>query len=234
MRGLLEFHVEHTEKVEKRVFGLLRSVAHPPWLCADEGNGMTSLIRFHPEKWRNADVDREISIMTFMELRRCAVLLSREQRGQKQSTRGLLADALRLYIQGMDAIVDHERLVAFWQMAECLTLAERQKGSGDIVTRRLAWLSRRIGLAEPSHLKDVLWLIFRKRNDIVHRGIHGDVRPVEVVVLKAICEHVLQTIWNVAEELPTVEHLEKLYLMKKEDIDVLEQALGVFKNLDSM
>jgi hypothetical protein len=59
------------------------------------------------------------------------------QRPSENSTLHLIAQCLRLYAQAMEETLDHRRLLAFWQIAECITRADDRGGDTKIVYNRL-------------------------------------------------------------------------------------------------
>lgn len=180
----------------------------PAWLMAIAPGHAAEEATFHVEPQRSYG-RQEMPSESWNMVKRCASLLKAVP--TDGSTCGLIADSLRLYIQAMDARFRHVCLLGLWQMAERLTLASRHNGNPDLVCRRLA-ISGNLWRDHAHWFTDVLKPIARKRNQVVHRGIHGDVDDMDANILKLACEKVLVWLMGAARRLREEDDIEFYYL----------------------
>lgn len=119
----------------------------------------------------------------------------------------LIGDLLRLYGQSLEQRYIHGAALGFWQMAEVLTLHPDDRGAGDRVITRLAWLERFI-VHEPTRASTiVLRSMMKKRNAAVHQGLHFQWTEEDVNLLKCYCEAGLSWLINARSYLKTPSHL---------------------------
>jgi len=130
------------------------------------------------------------------------------------STLALIADALRLYAQAMDARHQPETFLGLWQLAERITLSDASQGRTQEVCARLAWLVRDFGIPGFG-LSHVLDDFAKMRNDIVHRGDRGELDDEDVNLLKRITEHGLLWLIRQHRRLPNRVNLEVLYQLRR-------------------
>jgi hypothetical protein len=129
------------------------------------------------------------------------------------STKAVIADAMRLYGQAMDARFNYRCLLGLWQIAEAITRSDSFGGESKKVARRIAAL-KTVRLVASGWEKTLI-NISSKRNDIVHKGIHDHIDNHEVNILKAVCSHSILWLIDMVELLPTIEHLEQYYRLKE-------------------
>jgi len=119
----------------------------------------------------------------------------------------LLGDLLRLYTQAMEQSESIQQLMGFWQMAEAMTLKKDEKGAGERVVARLSWFGQFLSVEPKDAVRIVLSSIMEKRNEAVHRGLHGQVDQQDVNMLKLVCEVGLDWLLSNRASLPTRAHL---------------------------
>ena len=143
----------------------------------------------------------------------------------------LVADCMRLYAQALDSRTNALTLLGLWQLAEAMTNSEKHGGKTDVVVNRLAWHSTRSTL-KGSGYKATLVKLGKKRNDIVHRGISDDIDDEDINILKLACEHALLWLISIRSDLPTVNHLEKYYLLRETnnvDLKALSDVVQIIR-----
>jgi len=129
------------------------------------------------------------------------------------STLALIADALRLYAQAMEARHQPDTFLGLWQLAERITLSEASQGRTLEVCARLAWLVRNFDIPGFG-LSHVLDDFAKMRNDLVHRGDRGKLDDEDVNLLKRITEHGLLWLIHRHRSLPNQEDLTALYQLR--------------------
>jgi hypothetical protein len=129
------------------------------------------------------------------------------------STLALIADALRLYAQAMEARHQPDTFLGLWQLAERITLADASQGRTQEVCARLAWLVSDFNIPGFG-LSHVLDDFAKMRNDIVHRGDRGELDDEDVNLLKRITEHGLLWLIRQHRRLPNRVNLEVLYQLR--------------------
>ncbi len=211
LRGLIElsFDVYRWRRTYGKVMSR-RKIPHPLWIIACS-EGKT------PE-WLFFDIDEDSTKSTFelsaehlAVIRKAAHLIQEEP--PHRSTLSLIADCLRLYSQAMDVRLRHLCFLGFWQLAETITNSNEFGGKTERVADRLSWHGTEIGL-KGSGYKETLRALGRKRNDIVHRGIH-EVEDDDINILKLACEVALGWLIRVYEDLPTIAHIEYYYRLRE-------------------
>lgn len=213
LRGMLEF--THGFGGWRLSFGSSRmkprrKVPHPPWMIAKKPKSSTELVHFLTDVSRPQKAF-QLTDKLFAALRRNVAFLSREPK--HNSIESLITDCLRLYSQAMDARFNYGCLLGLWQLAEAITRAHAFGGDTDKVVSRLAWHGRRIG-SVGSGYRETLHALSRKRNEIVHRGIH-EVEDEEINVLKLACEVGLVWLIQQRKSLPTTAHLDQYYRLRE-------------------
>ena len=186
-----------------------RHVPCPFWVvgCAENSiaEGMAFLVGEDDKEANPFQLD----VKAFGVLKRNARMTSRV--ANEGSLRSLLADALRLYSQAMDARFNHECLLGLWQLAEAITLAQRYQGSKKMVCTRLAFCGRFLHNLDLHCLKDSLEWLYEKRNEVVHRGLHAHVQDDDVNILKLCCEAGVTWLSRMTAQLPSENHLDYFY-----------------------
>jgi hypothetical protein len=119
----------------------------------------------------------------------------------------LIGDLLRLYAQAMEQSEPAQQMLAFWQLAEALTLKKEEKGAADRVVARLSWFGRHLHISPESAVRHVLSSIMEKRNEMVHRGLYGLIDQTDVNLLKLVCETGIDWLIQHRRSLPTRSHL---------------------------
>ena len=194
-----------------------RKVPHPPWMVAGKSGSPVEWLIFETEDdgYRERfDLDKEgLSAVK----KNAAILKQEPQRG---STLFLLADCMRLYSQAMDARSRYLCFLGFWQLAEAISRSETFGGKPDKVASRIARHGARTKLVGSGYTETLLAL-GKKRNDIVHRGIHA-IEDTDVNALKLACDLAIGWIFGIHKSLPTVAHLEHYYRLKESHRTELE------------
>lgn len=150
------------------------------------------------------------------------------------STRGLIADMLRLYAIAMDQPVPDHALMYLWQAAERAGLADGQKDKGREVCDRLSFLEPRMryGSGEGT-LSGILTHLMRKRNQIVHHGHQRVSEEADVAVLKDVCSALILWLMEHESKLPTIDHIRHFYTWRSSSpliIERVEQALEFLRS----
>jgi len=130
---------------------------------------------------------------------------------EEGSTLSAVADALRLYGQAADARLPHRQLLGLWQVAEAVVLSTTFKGDTKTVCRRLVSFVDEWSNIDTRGMPRTLDAIADKRNSIVHRGLHGNTEPEDVVIQKAVCDTAIRWLTRNASRFPTPMHLEEYY-----------------------
>lgn len=150
------------------------------------------------------------------------------------SVETLIADLLRLYAQAMEQEFHYQGLLAFWQMAEALTLAVDEQGKGERVVSRLSWFERYLRTEGVGSLLPVLRGLMHKRNEIVHSGIHDRVEEHDVNILKLACEVGLEWLVRHRKSLQTLEHLRLWWGHHQRATVELDRLRSVLGSLEQM
>lgn len=195
-------------------------VPHPLWLLTKRGNGEIEGLQFDIED-TSSGKPHELTTQELQLIRYNCRFLQKEP--TKESTLAIIADCLRLYSQAMDARFSYSCFLGLWQLAEALTLSETVGGQTDKVVERLAWHGSDIGL-KASGYTDTLRAYAKKRNDIVHRGIHS-VDDDEVNTLKFACELALMWLIREHKNITNTAQLNQFYRLRETNDTELE-ALG--------
>ncbi len=164
-----------------------RKIPHPHWYIFHKSTGSLDGGHFETEEYDQA-TPFDLNVVGFERLQQIAHILANEP--DQSSTISIISDCLRLYVQAMDERFRYACFLAFWQLAEALTLSETRRGDTADVVKRLAWHGERLGL-KASGYTETLKTYSKKRNDIVHRGIR-EVEDGDVNLLKSACETALQ------------------------------------------
>ncbi|MEQ9437679.1 MAG: hypothetical protein RIG62_01480 [Cyclobacteriaceae bacterium] len=125
----------------------------------------------------------------------------------ENSIESLMADCFRLYGQSMDSIHDYQAFISLWQIAERITLNAKSQEVAD----KLNALNK--DKLPGSRSKYSLNILAKKRNDIVHRGIHN-LDEDDLTILKLNCENALQWLIHNRDQIKTIEHLEAFHLLQ--------------------
>lgn len=224
LRGLIELSLSFFDwRISNSVKSARRKVPHPlMWIAYKQGV---------PPEPRYFNTEEDNSTKTF-NLNRAALALIKKNAAilrkepEPQSTLALIADSLRLYSQAMDHRFKHFCFLGFWQLAEAITRAQTVGGNTDKVAARLAWHGSEIGL-KGSGYEESLRVFGKKRNDIVHRGIH-EIEDDDINILKLACEAALNWLVRVHKSLPTTAHVEHYYRlreMKQTDIEAIRDCV---------
>jgi hypothetical protein len=148
----------------------------------------------------------------------------------EQSTKTLIADCLRLYVQAMDVRFAYRCFLGLWQLMEAITISETTRGNTQTVVKRIAWHGERLGLSG-SGFRETLEIYATLRNEIVHKGIHN-VTEEDANLLKVYVERVLLWLLEESASIPTRLHLEEFYNLRTESnarIDALEETARYIK-----
>lgn len=144
------------------------------------------------------------------------------------SIKALCADLMRLYAQAMEQDQAHGCFLALWQMAEAITLFEDgERGNGDRVVSRLSWVERLLMDVPTGALNIALRGLLAKRNEAVHRGLHGHINEDDVNLLKLVCETALQWLLGSRDRFPTKRHVStwwKHCQLSEVDLKVVEDV----------
>ena len=160
------------------------AVPHPLWAAMFPDTGDPSYIFFIVDE---EDVKEPVLDSNVLHGLRNNIRLFHKA-PQKNTIGELLFVCLRLYAQARDERQFSRSLLAWWQLAEAITLSTRVNCDSKMVARRLAWFLRNWKL-DSTGIDDCLLEIANHRNDIVHRG--GDTSKVEehdCNFVKIVCE----------------------------------------------
>ncbi len=120
--------------------------------------------------------------------------------------------------------------LAFWQILETISLAERNGGDTKVIVNRIIPLTEKI-LGDKIQLTQILNLFAKKRCDLVHSGI-GSISNDNINKIKYICEIALEWIIDNKEQYRTVNTLFQYYSLRSTDkttIDSIKSAIKILK-----
>ncbi len=118
----------------------------------------------------------------------------------------MLQRLFRLYENAMDQVDPHYSLLAWWQIAEALTLAYKLNGDTKKICARLIWMADAGGL--PAVItKGPLLRISEMRNNFVHRCESDEIAAADWQQLKLICDVALGWLVSVAKDVPSEDVL---------------------------
>jgi hypothetical protein len=122
----------------------------------------------------------------------------------KLSTRQLLIDAIRRYGVALDTTQWHITFLSLWQVLELISISQ----PGDQrAKQRIKTL-----LARNEYLKDLLNILPRTRNNLVHRGVFpSDAGFLEVQMLKLVVDAAIIRLWELRDDLPTISSVKEYY-----------------------
>jgi len=229
LRGSFEFAFGFGRHSLSRPPQARRKLPCPQWFVALSSHGNVEPMRFVIEESgrppRNFVLKKKE-----LEVTKKIAGLHRDIAPEK-STKALLADCLRLYVQAMDARMPYACLLGFWQLAEALTLSEDFGGDVGKVCARLVWFSSAWRIATEGML-GLLKSIAAKRNAVVHRGVTAAVTDDDVNTLKTVCESGIVWLRGVCRDLPTVENIRQFYQFMtwgNSSLDSLEKVLAYLR-----
>lgn len=232
LRGLLELSLDFYEwRFTNNGKSARGRIPHPLWMIACKKGEPPEWVYFITEE-ASISEPFELTNAHLTKIKKNAKVLRTEPK--PQSTLSLIADSLRLYTQAMDAHFKHLCFLGFWQLAEAITQSEAVGGSIDKVAARIAWHGSRIGL-KGSGYTETLAVLGRKRNDIVHRGIH-EVEDIDINILKLACEAAFAWLFQVHKSLPTVAHINQYYRLRETnqtDLEAIEGCVAYIKKQKS-
>ena len=186
LRAAIEFSVGFMGKSFRSHEGPMHRVPRPQWMLT-WGSGLETVeaIEFavpNAKPLGSLRLDAKV-------LDRCQTHLRRfvQEPDRDNDARRVVLDSLRLYIQALDAERTAWAFVGFWQMAEAMTLGEDHYGSGNTTCPRLAAFSQDWGI-DQCDAEDILKSLYKKRNEMVHRGRHERIEQDDVNWLKNFCE----------------------------------------------
>jgi len=210
LRGVLEYTVSRGEA--RLISGRQQprsNLPHPKLVAALSGTTYRAL-RFDVASHRETHQVFTLRGTNLLTIRNLAELFAAPV--SDSSTVAMIADALRLYTQALDATWNYACFVALWQLAELTTSATDVHGATDEVVKRLLWHTE--GWPLPgAGLRETLVELGKKRNLIVHKGIHP-VSEDEINALKYICEQTIEWLIASRTELPTRSHVRSVYRMR--------------------
>lgn len=199
------------------------TIPHPPWMLARSGRaGELEYIHFWSDEPGPGARPYKLEARTITILKKNLRVFRREPAAD--STLSLIADCLRLYAQAMDTQWPYQCFLGFWQLAEAIALSEEIGGDTDKVVDRLAWHGTRVGLPGSGY-RYSLARFAKKRNEIVHRGIHS-VGDGDVNILKVATEAALSWLFYASKSLPSKRHLREFYRLR----DISPADLGAVRD----
>lgn len=229
LRGILEFSFGYGGwRLSSDGISPRRKVPHPLWMMAKKSEAPIEWVRFITDEDKPSGVF-DLTNERFASIRKNARFLCQES--DSKSIESLIADCLRLYSQAMDARFRYECFLGFWQLAEAITRAETFGGSTDKVVARIAWHGEKTGLIGSGY-RETLHALSKKRNDIVHRGIH-EVEDEDVNILKLACEVALAWLVRQRKSLPTKTHLDQFYRLREVNSTELQALRDCIKHIES-
>jgi hypothetical protein len=217
LRGLLEFSFGFGGWRISTDQRARRKVPAPEWLIARQKGIAVEGIGFATEDQECRKLF-ELTATHLAILKRRAKLI--RQQPEPQTSVSVIADALRLYSQAMDARFSYSCFLGLWQMAETIAMSEDEGGQTDRVVSKIAWHGEKLKL-HGSGWTNALGALGEKRNDIVHRGIR-EIEDLDVNILKLACETSLAWLVQEAEALPAKCHLREFYRLRNAHPTVLD------------
>lgn len=226
LRGLIELYLGfYGWRISSSGKSARRKLPHPLWMIALKEGAPPEWVYFFTDEDNSTAKVFDLNSTRLAEIKKTAKIL--RSAPKPQSTLSLIADCLRLYSQAMDARFRHLCFLGFWQLAEAITHSETVGGNTDKVVARLAWHGVEIGL-KGSGYKETLTALGKKRNDIVHRGIH-EIEDDDINILKLACEAALDWLFRVHKSLSTIAHIEHYYRLRelnKIDIEAIKGCVA--------
>jgi hypothetical protein len=201
-----------------------RNVPHPQWLIARLGDQEARGLRFIVDDI-STDQNFLVTKNKFSAIKRNARLFKDDP--AKGSTLEIAADCFRLYAQAMDTRWPYACFLSLWQLAEAITLSETVGGLTEKVCERLSWHSSRTKL-QGSGFTDTIKVFAKKRNDIVHRGIHN-VTDDDINIMKHICETALRWLISERHRIPSSLHLDQFYRLRELNDAEVEARKDIIK-----
>ena len=231
-RGILE--IVHSFGQTTFSFGQIpykrrSKIGMPPWAIAFSPRKPLELVQFP----RGVSLDTptfEASKHSVKELRRWAFILS--QPVLEKSILTLVIDGLRLYAQALDAELDYQSFLGFWQLAETLTLASSVRGDGRVVAKRLSWFAPYMNL-NANAMECIILKLFSKRNEIVHSGVQQADQE-DINMLKLCCESGISWLTAKPNILTTQSHLEDFFQFIKEDDGRISRLAEVLRFIQTL
>ena len=180
---------------------------HPIWLIAFDGTGTPEGRHFEVEAIDGRLID-ELRPGACNSIQRILRLFRAPPVGT--DIRTLLADALRLHSDALDARFDHWAFLGFWQVLERISLVEDKGGATQDVARRISWLVGRLGLPG-SGFEHTLLALGKKRNDLAHAGRVQAIGQRDVNVIKTLAEYAILNVLRNRDKLKTTTNLRAAY-----------------------
>lgn len=228
LRGMIEFVLGYLQQTLKWPEGPFRTIPHPPWMFGWNRESKTLEHREFLTDEPSIEVPSEalLTERLISALRHNLSLFSGKP-ASDADTSSIIADGLRLYVQALDSNRHYRIYLGLWQCAEAITLVAAHGGSGKKAGRRLAHFTRDWS-CDTSAMIDVLKLLYEKRNEIVHRGVHGELDLEDVNIIKNCCESGLAWLMVNAKRLTVRAQLEAYYEcseLNDSDFDAVEKAV---------
>ncbi len=210
-RGILDFMNSATQISLSSPPKPLTKFPYPGWAAILAGN-QKEMLYFLAE--RNEKIDGAFNQETIKALR---VYLRRfRHKSQKNSFTDLLADWFRLYSQAVDELTPSNVLVAWWQLAESLTLSRNFNGDTATVCKRLSFYGEMFKMPTPG-IEYCLNGIAEKRNRSVHKGIYSDISQDDCNYLKTYCEQAIFWLIENSKFIKDARTLENIYKVLAQD-----------------
>lgn len=228
-RGFLEFHLSYLQTGWSIPQKPKCKIAYCRWLVGFPKEGEPDLMTFFVD-------DKGLKPVT-LESRHLGVFRKNAKSfrmgSQKDSMNDFLVNAFRLYSQAMDERFHHRAFLAWWQLAEALTLSWKHGGKTDLVVKRLNWSSRRWKL-DRKGIADCFKHLADYRNTIVHQGIGDMVDEEDCNFLKVTCELLLNWMLGSRKRISDIHTLEKVYQIGDQDekeFQIMLKANHIAENL---
>lgn len=211
-RGFLEFHLSYLQTGWSFPQKPKCKIPYCRWLVGFPKEGGPALMTFY--------VDDKGLKPVALESRHLNVFRKNVKSfrivSEKDSISDFLANAFRLYSQAMDERFHDRAFLAWWQLAEALTLSWKHGGRTDLVVRRLKWISKRYTL-DRKGIEDCFKQLADYRNTIVHQGIGDMVDEEDCNFLKVSCELLLNWMLGNRKRISDIYTLEKVYQIVDQD-----------------
>ena len=182
-------------------------VPHPLWVAMIPEKRDPARILFHNDHRESVEERVTVSHVKRMQ----ALARSFRKAPKEGSTDELLFDSLGIYAQAMDERIPSRALMAFWQLAEALTLAVSQNGRTDVVVKRSAAVCQRYWKLDYEEILETLQVFADHRNGIVHEGNSGYIEMDDCSFFKAVCDTLISWLLKDRKKLPTKAVLEQYY-----------------------
>jgi len=201
------------------------AVPHHLWVALFPEKGQAELLNFTVDT--SGIKEKEITIKRMIALQKNAKFF-RKLAVEEGTIDSLLLNSVRLYTGAVDERLDHNALLAWWQLAEAITLSSRFNGDTKTVAKRLSWYCHKWKL-DITGINACLEKIGEHRNEIVHRGFVQYVDEDDCNFMKTVCERAILWLANNRNRLKSLDVLERVYQFSSQDSNGLDDIKTALK-----